>query len=286
MSSEHRFPLAYSTNGLTQRPLIECLETLAAIGYEGVELLGDRPHWSPFEEGNLSEANLRAALRDLELKVSNINGNTAMFFWPEWMPETVFEPSLSHSDPSVRRRRIDSTLKLFDWAAALGAPRVSVTSGRCPGLQPPEIELDYFVESLRTLCLEAESRGLQLSVEYEPGLLVERWQELAEVIRRVDHPALGANLDLGHACCAGEDPVEAIQGLSGRIWNVHIEDIKGQKHFHLIPGEGDMPLFDYFQALSEVEYQGMLTVELYTYANQEREGDLQAARRAFEALTK
>ena len=277
-------PLAYSTNGLTERPLIECLEQLAKIGSEGVELLGDRPHWTAQRGAAFSDQELKAVLTDLNLRVSNVNGNTAMFFWPEWMPETVFEPSLSHSDPKVRQKRIDSTLKLFDWAHALGAPRVSVTSGRCPGIQPPEIEIGYFVESLHQLCLAAEPRGLQLSIEYEPGLLVERWWELAEVIDKVDHPSLGANLDLGHAHCAGEDPNEAIRGLAGRIWNIHLEDIRGEKHFHLIPGEGDMPFSEHFQTLREVKYNGMLTVELYTYAHHSTGGDLDAAERAFKFL--
>ena len=278
-------PLAYSTNGFTQRPLVESLQIIAGLGYQGVELLGDRPHWSPEGGAELKPSILRGLLEDLGLRISNINGNTAMFCWPEWIPETLFEPSLSHSDPAVRQRRISSTIKLLDWAAALGAPRVSVTSGRCPGLKPPGIELGYFVESVRLLCEEAESRGLQLSIEYEPGLLVERWREVAEVIERVDHPCLGANLDLGHARCAGEDPLEAIQGLSDRIWNIHIEDILGTKHYHLIPGEGDMPLSQCIEHLKQIEYQGMLTVELYTYAHGERDADRQAAQQAYQALS-
>jgi len=205
---------------------------IASLGYKGVELLGDRPHWTPDDGAALKPADLRALLMDLDLRVSNINGNTAMFCWPEWMPETLFEPALSHSDPTVRQRRIRSTIKLLDWAVELGAPRVSVTSGRCPGLKPPEVEMGYFVESIHQLCEEAQHRGLQLSIEYEPGLLIERWRELAEVIKKVDHPCLGANLDLGHARCAGEDPLEAIDGLKDRIWNIHIEDIMGLKHYH------------------------------------------------------
>jgi sugar phosphate isomerase/epimerase len=277
-------PFAYSTNGFTQRPLKEALEIIAKLGYEGVELLGDRPHWTLNEGSQLTANELKQLLQDLNLKISNINGNTAMYFWPEWMPETLFEPSLSHADPKVRQQRFDAVVALMDWAKALGAPRVSITSGRCPGLSAPEIELAYFAEQVHQLCEVADQLDIQLSIEYEPGLLIERWTELVTFIKQIDHPRLGANLDLGHARCAGEDPLEAIQALSQRIWNIHIEDIIETKHYHLIPGEGDMPLASYLKKLQDIEYTGMVTVELYTYAQRDQNRDIQAAKQALAHL--
>jgi sugar phosphate isomerase/epimerase len=278
-------PLAYSSNGFTQRSLSEALSLISQCGYVGVELLGDRPHWSPQSSTESSARLIRDQLHQLGLKVSNVNGNTAMFFWPDWMPETLFEPALSHHDPQVRQQRIDATLALLDWAAEVGAPRVSVTSGRCPGAVPPEEGMRWFADSLATLCEHARSLQLQLSVEYEPGLLVERWREVKELIDRVGDPVLGANLDLGHAHCAGEDPHEAIRGLAGRIWNVHIEDIRAQKHYHLIPGEGDLPLGSYLDTLRDVGYLGMIIVELYIYAEAPDSGDLLAAQQAYDFLS-
>lgn len=285
---------AYSANGFTERPLHEALGLIKAAGYGGVELLADAPHWlptpfcdsswgaHPLSSSVMSAREVRARLDELGLWVSNVNGNTAMLCWPRWMPETIFEPALSHPDASVRARRLDLMYALLDWAKEVGAPRVSVTSGRCPGGCPPEEGIKHFAESLALLCERADQLNLELSVEYEPGLLIERWVELRALIERVDHPRLGANLDLGHARCAGEDPIEAIYGLAGRIWSVHIEDIKGRKHFHLVPGQGDMDLKGALGALDAVGYTGPLTVELYTYAQTQEGGDERAAR---EALT-
>jgi protein FrlC len=291
-------PLAYSTNGFTTRPLAEALEVIAACGYAGVELLGDRPHWAPRGAAArhahvsalspvdrrlrpLSAAEVRRALSDAGLWVSSVNGNTAMLCWPEELPEVCFEPALSSPHAAVRQRRLEVVFELLEWAAEVGAPRVSVTSGRCPGGCPPGEGLAYLAESLSVLCERAVSLGLQLSVEYEPGLLVERSDELAALIARVGHAALGANLDLGHARCAGEDPHVAIRRLAGRIWSVHLEDILGVKHYHLVPGEGDMDLRGYVGSLDAVGFAGPLTVELYTCAG---EGDALAARRAIEGL--
>ena len=80
------------------------------------------------------------------------------------------------------------------------------------------------MESLKHICEAAAKYGVKLGIEYEPGLLVERAVELAEVIERVGSPELGANLDIGHSYLDGESPEAAVALLAGRIWNVHVED--------------------------------------------------------------
>ncbi|MEZ4472167.1 MAG: sugar phosphate isomerase/epimerase [bacterium] len=271
--------LAYSTNGFTQVDLPTAIHRIGAHGYAGVELLADRPHWHP-EHGPAAGAAARRALAEAGLAVSNINANTAMGLWPAWIPETLFEPSLSNHDPAVRARRLDYTRAALDFAAEVGAACVSVTSGRTEGAVPPAEGKAFFAESLALLAEEAAARGLRLGVEYEPGLLVETAAELRAILETVGHPALGANLDLGHALCAGEDPVASIGLLAGRIWNVHLEDIAGQKHFHLIPGDGDVDFGRLIGALRHHGYDGFVTVELYTCSHRAEE----AASRAFAHL--
>jgi len=85
----------------------------------------------------------------------------------------------------------------------------------------------------------------------------------------VDHPRLGANLDVGHAWCAGDDPAESVRILGRRIRHLHLEDIKGRRHFHLIPGEGGEIDFAAIRAaLDRIGYTGAAAVELYTYPDE------------------
>lgn len=257
--------LAYSTNGFTRVNLPTAIRQIAQHGYAGVELLADEPHWSPaFTPFQL--AAVREALDETGLKVSNVNANTAMVLWPQPLPEVVFEPSLSHHDPAVRARRLACVDAALDLAAAVGAETVSVTSGRPETDHPPEASAAWFVESLGEVCARAADRGLKIGIEFEPGLVVENSTETKAIIDAVGHPALGANLDLGHAICAGEDPVAAIERLAGRIWNVHLEDIKARKHYHLVPGDGDVDFPRLIGALEQVGYDRFVTVELYTFA--------------------
>jgi protein FrlC len=271
--------LAYSTNGFTEVDLPTAIRRIAEHGYTGVELLADRPHWHPAMDYRDRQEVLHA-LRRTGLAVSNVNANTAMGLWPEWMPETIFEPSLSNRDPAVRQRRIEYTEAALDFAAAMGATCLSVSSGRTEAAVPPSEGRSWFADSLDDLCERAQDRGLLIGIEYEPGLLIETAAEVRRLIDEVNHPALGANLDIGHAVCAGENPLESIELLAGRIWNVHIEDIRGRKHFHLIPGEGDIDFAAVARALRAVDYPGFVTVELYTCSHRADE----AASRAHQHL--
>ena len=112
---------------------------------------------------------------------------------------------------------------------------------------------------------------MRVGIECEPGLLVEYSTELRELIDEVGSPMLGANLDLGHSVVIGEDIAESVKLLRGRIWNCHIEDLPGRKHYHLIPGTGTMNWPALREALTGIGYDRFLTVELYTYPDRPRE---------------
>jgi sugar phosphate isomerase/epimerase len=260
--------LAYSTNAYTRTDLESALRSIADIGYAAAEILCDSPHWLSHRVSDGEADAIRQLLDDTGLAVSNLNANTANGYFDPLPPENVFEPSLSSKNPTWRNWRIDYSLRTLNLAKMIGACCISVTSGQPGSGGEPQAGIDLFVNSLRKVCDAAEKLNLLVGIEYEPGLLVERASELAEVIERVDSPSLGANLDIGHSYLCGESVEEAVALLAGRIWNVHVEDIRGRKHYHLIPGTGELPLEKYFHILKAGGYDGYLTVELYTYPDQ------------------
>lgn len=269
-------PFAYSTNAYTRQTLPEAIVRIGALGFDAVEILCDQPHWFPDRDRAAEAERLRDLLERVRLQVSNLNCNTANGFFDPRPPENVFEPSLSSADPDWRRWRVSYSVRALDLARTLGAGQISVTAGRPDSGGTPARGLDLLVDSLSRLCEAAAGRGVRIGVEYEPGLLIERADELAEVIERVGSPLLGANLDIGHSWLDGESPEHAISVLAGRIWNIHVEDIRGRKHYHLIPGEGDLPFERYFAALAAIGYVGFHTVELYTYPHMPDEAGRQA----------
>lgn len=268
--------LAYSTNAYTQTDLKSALRNIAAIGYDGAEILCDYPHWLSHRVSQEEVEDIRQVLHDTGLVVSNLNANTANGFFDPLPPENVFEPSLSSKNKTWRSWRIDYSIKTLQLAKQIGAPCISVTSGQPASGGEPAFGIEIFIESLKPICEQAEKLGIRVGIEYEPGLLVETAAELAEVIDRVGAPCLGANFDIGHSFLCGESAQQAVSLLNGRIWNVHVEDIHKRKHYHLIPGEGELPFDDYFQALKAANYAGHLTVELYTYSHQPEQAGMRS----------
>jgi sugar phosphate isomerase/epimerase len=272
--------LSFSTNAFVRHALLEAVAAIAALGYDGVEILADAPHlFAPeVKEGELLK--LKSVLETGKISVANINANTACGYYGRKFWEPLFEPSLANPDREARNWRIAYTRKCIDIAASLSCPAVSITSGRMiPGTEP-ERSLDILLGSLESVLSYAEQRNVRLGMEYEPGLLIESCDELLLFLERVGSLSLGANLDLGHSFVLGEDVEKVIRKLAGRIFHVHLEDIRGRKHYHLIPGTGELDFSAQLGALDRAGYSGFVTVELYTYPQMAEE----AARRAISFL--
>lgn len=256
--------LAFSTNAYTRFSLIEALEGISRAGFTGVEILADVPHlWPDSADGQQVKA-IRRKLDQLKLSISNLNANCSFGYWKDAPPEPYFEPSLISPDPKHRADRIRLILRTLDLAHELGAPGISITSGRMLGGMPPDKVAGQFAESIGPILDRADQLKLDVGIECEPGLFIEYVAELRSWIDRLNHPRLGANLDVGHCQVIGENVPQAVECLRGRIWNLHVEDIPGRKHYHLVPGRGTMNWPVLMGALRKTGYERFLTVELYT----------------------
>jgi protein FrlC len=257
--------LAFSTNAYTRHSLTDALNGIRKAGFEGVEILADVPHGYPDAiHPNLTNDVIRE-LERLELAVSNINVNCSFGYWKDAPPEPYFEPSLISPDPKHREDRTRLILRSLQFAKDVGAANISITSGRMLGGMPPDAAAKQFGQSIRPILDKADQLGIDVGIECEPGLFLEYVAELREWIDRLGHPRLGANLDIGHSQVIGESIPDAVKLLEGRIWNLHVEDIPGRKHYHMIPGQGTLDWQSLKRALQEIRYQRFLTVELYTH---------------------
>jgi len=255
---------SFSTNAFTNFSVGEAITMIAAAGYEAVEILADSPHLYPPEVTDKKIGHLRDCLAETGLQVANINANTAMGFYGRAFWEPLFEPSLANPVREARRWRVQYTKKCIDLAVSLSAPCISITSGRMVPGTPPEEGLELLKTSLVEVLEYAAGRGIRLGIEYEPGLLIENSRELRKFLVEMDSPWLGANLDLGHSHVLGENSSEVIAALGKRIIHIHLEDIRKRKHYHLVPGSGEMDFAQIFKNLRRQGYDGFLTVELYT----------------------
>jgi len=246
----HRF--AYSTNAYTEWPLERAIADVRERGFDGVEILADVPHAWP---ETADAAKIRAALAGFP--ISNLNANTF---------EGREAPGLIDLDPAARQRKIDYVRRAIDLARALGAPSVCTATGPAPeGLPAGKVSALLYDAFDRLLTHAEGAPQVRVGIEYEPGFLVHAMRPALRLIEELDHPLMGVNLDLGHAQVEGEDLAEAIAAFGARIWNIHLEDIRGRVHEHLVPGEGDVDFARVRQALDRIRYDRFVTLELYPY---------------------
>jgi sugar phosphate isomerase/epimerase len=257
--------LAFSTNAYTRHPLVDALRGIKRAGFAGVEILADAPHAYPDAIDATLTTDVKRELESLGLAVSNVNANCSFGYWKGAPPEPYFEPSLISPNAKHREDRTRLILKALEFAKDVNAANVSITSGRMLGGMPPEPAARQFAASIRPILDRADQLNVNVGIECEPGLYLEYVAELREWIDRLGHPRLGANLDVGHSQVIGESIPDAVRLLNDRIWNLHVEDIPGRKHYHLIPGQGTLDWQALKRALTGIRYPRFLTVELYTH---------------------
>jgi sugar phosphate isomerase/epimerase len=270
--------LAFSSNAYLRYPFDEAAARIAAAGYEGLELMADVPHAWP---AGLLDGQKRSILDTLArtgLSFSNVNAfmmNAVNDYrQPYWYPSFI-EP-----DPEYRRVRIDHTRRALSLCAELGAPHITTEPGGpiAPG-QTRQQAIDLFVEVLKPLAEHAESVGVGLLIEPEPGLLLETSDQYLEVAERVGSPAIGLNFDVGHAFCVSEDIPRAIRAMAPHIRHYHLEDIAPTRvHHHMVPGTGAIDFAEVIAAIRETGYDGWLTVELYPFVDDPDAAAREAAR--------
>jgi sugar phosphate isomerase/epimerase len=268
---EKEMQFAFSSNAFRRFSLRDTIRVLAELGYEGVEIMADVPHACPLD---LSERDINGIREELDrhgMEISNVNAFTL------YAEGDVYHPSWIENDPSLRRRRLEHTLRCIDLTARLGARTLSTEPGGPLGGMQPEDGLRLFKEGLDAIHDRAGERGVRVLIEPEPGLLIETSSQFCRFFQELDPEVFGLNFDIGHFFCVGEDPVALVSTLKDHTHHFHLEDIASSKtHCHLMPGDGAIDLAKVLEAIADIGYAGFVTVELYPYEDRPVEAAEQA----------
>lgn len=93
-----------------------------------------------------------------------------------------------------------------------------------------------------------------------------KYENLIEICRKVDHPALGIGWDLGHTysnVLRGLIPKDPPQEFVERVIHTHIHDLGRNNQTHWPLSMGTLPLDFYMEQLKSVSYDGYHTLEIY-----------------------
>lgn len=124
-----------------------------------------------------------------------------------------------------------------------------------------------------------------------------RYAEFLDLIRDIDHPAVGATVDIGHVAFLDESEprctdagvanynrnlVSLCHDLNERLVHMHIHDVRfADWRDHRTVGTGVIDLAALFRTLRQIDYAGLLQIEL---EEPDREAALLASKTMVESL--
>src|SRR5947199_10277253 len=95
--------IAFSTNAYKQTTLESAIDSIAAIGYQGVEIMADVPHAYPPDMPPERVARVKAQIAAKKLQVSNVNAFTL------FAKGDTYHPSWIEDDLRLVAQRIEHT---------------------------------------------------------------------------------------------------------------------------------------------------------------------------------
>ncbi|REC97564.1 sugar phosphate isomerase/epimerase [Microbacterium sp. AG157] len=252
----------YGTNGFTDHPLPAALDVLQHHGYGAVALTLGHPHLDPFAADWRAQTQALAA--DLRRRGLRVVVETGARY--------LLDPLRKHRPTLVDREagsRMAFLRRAIEIAAVLDADCVSLWSGVVPDDVSVEQARVLLEERLLEITAFAADAGVTLALEPEPGMLVETVADALALRARLGHPAnLGLTVDLGH--CVVVEPagvVGALRAAGGLLRNVQADDMLPAAHEHLPFGEGELDLDAALSTLREIDYAGVIAVELPRHAH-------------------
>jgi 4-hydroxyphenylpyruvate dioxygenase len=228
--------------------LNEKLQAIADAGFKFVEL---------FENDLLSfngtPDDVRQILEGLDLKAAT------------FQPFRDFEGM-----PDARRARVfQRAERKFDVMNELGCNLLMI----CSNVSPESLGgIDRASADLHELGERAAARGMRVGFEaLSWGRHIFDYRDAWEVVRRADHPNVGLVLDSFHILARKTD-LQTIRSIPrDRIFLVQMADappldmdyLSWSRHYRSFPGQGDLPIDNFMDALLATGYDGLLSLEIF-----------------------
>jgi len=234
-------PVALLSGGFDQK-----LARAAELGADGVELMTVAPALLDF-------AAIKLSLVQAGLAASAVGSGGVAF---------AAGLTLLHADPAQASRAAARLRQLADFAAAVGAPLVTIGSFRGRLASVGARGRERMIALLQEGAAYAAGQGVRLAVEplnrYETDIVLNAGEGLA-LVNDAGHPALGLLLDTFHVNIEEASWTEPFRRLmaAGRLWHVHLGD-----NNRLPPGQGLIDFPAVVATLRQIGYNGYLSAEL------------------------
>ena len=245
-----------STYPLIGRPVDEALAITASAGFDRVDVLGRRPHFTPDETGVRV---LRDAAERHGLRVANIASYGGQRF--------------GEGDTAAAKAELDDTRRLLDAAAEVGAG--SIRGYRVGSNNESLDHLPGLIEWYGRAAKHADGVGVSIGVECHGGVISGSPERLVELCHGVGSGRFGIIYDPANLLTAGADPHDAFNMFKKHIVLVHLKDgVRGERDSvkTTMLGDGELDLSRVICELDEIEYVGDVVLEYEVETTPPQEG--------------
>ena len=228
--------------------LPEKLRAIADAGFTDVEIFESdliAYHGSPADVKNICD--------DLGLKIITVQ------------PFRDFE---GYDEPR-RSKTFDRAERKFDLLQTLGADLLFVCSSVSPEAHGG---VERLTADFHALGERAAKRGLRVGFEALAwGRYIHDYRDAWEIVRRAAHSSVGLILDSFHVLARGTEMQSMASIPADRVFFVQIADapkldldyLSWSRHWRCMPGQGELNLSGFMDALGEMNYRGPISLEIF-----------------------
>lgn len=234
-----------------QGPLERSFRDLAALGYDGVELMTLNPSdldWD-FVRKEAEKNKLAVTL----VCTGEIFGQLGL--------------SYTHPDEGIRKEAIRRTKEIIDFASVLGA---NINIGRIRGQYCKELSKEqtetYAVEAFKELGEYSGRKNTHIALETVTIMqtnFINTLQEAVEIIKAVDNPYFNLMMDVFHLNLEEKDLYQAIRQNSP--YNIHVHLADNNRRY---PGHCGLNFEKILSTFQECGYTGDFCTEIFQIPNQ------------------
>ncbi len=184
--------------------------------------------------------------------------------WEAELPCPAIAPSMFEGQVSARPVWLNE-LAMFDETLRLASRLSSKLIVVSAFVREDPFDAEAAVDALRRAGDAAGNKGLQLAVLNEAPMAHPTGRELADLLERVNHPAVGAAWSPVDAWQLGEPPTEGLSALIDRLLLVRCADGRmgkdGWQDTRL--DEGEIGWKTLIRQLKAHDFEGPLSLEVY-----------------------
>lgn len=156
--------------------------------------------------------------------------------------------------PDERTKQLKDIRKWVDSTEWLGASHLRVFGGQLPKGATVQQGVEWVVETMKPACDYAARKGITLGIEDHHGITA-RAEQVLEIIKRVDSPYAGINLDISNfSATSGEDEYSQIEACVPYATHTHIRDRFTDSH-------APIDLDRVWQIFARAGYKGYMSAE-------------------------